>query len=203
MRQSICLLVLAFALAGCAERGPAHASKCVMYEAGFCVGEVAAPFDVTAEMAVPGIDGAFYLVKGVARDDPDKRFVAVVRPLHVPDISSTSDRRLLCKVLRLNTAECGSGPVRTSKQFYDIVFSLDGRPFKHGIRIDLLSASGVPQDFVASLVHPCAVLTDGTRVCGPTLGTCVQYWKTDRCDFRNDAWSDLRQMWDRLAWRFS
>jgi hypothetical protein len=91
----------------------------------------------------------------------------------------------------------GNG-VTTSKQFYEIVFSFDGRRFKHGIRIDLLSANGVPSDFVASLAHPCAVLTDGMRVCGPRLGTCVQYWKTDRCDFSNGVRSDLRQMWDRL-----
>lgn len=184
------------ALVGCAAP-PANSSKCLKSEAGFCVGTVAAPFEITIREAVKNIDGSLFVVSGKGRTDPNSRFVAIVRPLDAPDLVSVSDLRQLCKVSKIGATECGDGGIKTARYFYHIQHSRGGYSYKHGIRVDLLSSSAVPRDFVARLIYPCAVMTDEKRACGPNLGTCIEWGASDRCDFRDDLWSDLRKWWDR------
>lgn len=195
--RSFCLALVVTPLAICAGAQGEQPSQCLKTEAGFCIGAAAAPFDVLVEEAAEGIDGSIFVLKGRSRADANVWFVALVRQLDAPDIVSTHDRKRLCEISLTDAPDCGHKPIKAVKHWYYVLHSQDGQPYQHGIRIDLLSSNGVPAGFAGSLAYPCAVLVDGNKVCGPKLGTCIQWGSSDRCDFRDDAWTEMRKWWDR------
>lgn len=194
--RSFYLALIVVPLAGCAANGSAQSSQCVKFEAGFCIGIVAAAFDVRIERATESIDGSTFVVKG-RNPDANAWFVALVRQLDAPAIQLARDRKRLCEMSQTNAMDCGTQPIKAAKHWYYVLHSKDGQPYQHGIRVDLLSSNGVSSGFVRSLAYPCAVLTDGGKVCGPHLGTCIQWGSSDRCDFRDNAWAEVRKWWDR------
>jgi hypothetical protein len=178
-------------IAGCSDK-PNMPNSCIINERQFCVGTDAKQYEVSVqEQRAVGTftEGFTYVVRGFVRERPQVHFVAVVRNLNSPDLDSSIDRLHLCEELSINAADCTRAPLKTAKQKYQVLYEGYSVPVEKGIRIDLLAATGVPEDIANTLAFPCAGLENGTRVCGPNLGSCIRRRNSVGCDFQDNVWN--------------
>lgn len=192
-------VVLAFTaclLAACSDE-PAQSAPCMVMSRTFCISTAVSDYDVTVEEKAKNIDRSIYLVKGRQKQQSGRQFVAVIRDIHDPDITSSQDRVRLCQTLGLDVQNCVHSPLKTVLRKYEVLYEGDRESITHGIKIDLISAVGVSPDIADSLAYPCTWSPNKVRICGPHMGTCIQSHYSDGCDFRNGWWT----MWLKWKWR--
>ena len=167
--------------------------SCVVTTKQFCVGEVAKHYQIAlVEQPHAGrlVEGFTYAVKGVDRQNSKVHFVALVRNADAPGLNNTNDRLVLCQMLGIEPSDCAS-PVRMATQTYQVLYEGHPYPVNRGVRIDLLSTTGVSKTVADSLAFPCATLEDGSKRCGPNLGTCIRRRNSVGCDFRENFWNSV------------
>ena len=161
---------------------PVLSSNCRIQLAHFCIGEGADPFWISLTQKAGGLHGFIYFVEGVGREDPTRKFVAVIRDLKTGSID-LKDAPNFCRTYGLPAAICETGSLASTTLKYEETYVESPETTSaQGIRIDLVEMKNLSNFDLGAVAWPCMHTRRGAAICGRSLPVCRLSTRWIGCD---------------------